>query len=305
MNRKQLNSLKDSLKEILSEENGYDWRAAAIKRNEEKRARKAESDSLNVMVRQEMANLRKPIQGANFDQNDQVGLRAAAIDRLSGNKEFVKRANAIGQTVGRYAGDGSAGRFGYRYTSQAEADAAGKESRDRLFDQEGTARIADTENKRYDPNTGKWTTPMVGKAGSEDVSVINQNGTIDSPSRYEELRQENIARNEQRAREAEEARKPKPREPFNYVNPNSPEGRYKVEAEAEAKAEANRAKVAAATEREEAIRAQARANMPAREEAYNKAVSRLKQMQQGQFGRPVPGGTERFYPPPSNPNQRQ
>ena len=91
---------------------------------------------------------------------------------------------------------------------------------------------------------------------------------------------------------------------MNYVNPNSPEGRYKAEAEAEAEAEANRAKVAAATEREEAVRAQARANMPATEEAYNKAVSRLKQMQ-GQFGRPVPGGRERAYPPPSNPNQRQ
>jgi hypothetical protein len=44
--------------------------------------------------------------------------------------------------------------------------------------------------------------------------------------------------------------------------------------------------------------------MPAREEAYNKAVSRLKQMQ-GQFGRPVPVGRDRAYPPPSNPNQRQ
>jgi len=336
MDRKQLNSFKTALTSVFEDSR---YREKLLADAEKRNQQKAESDALNVMVRQEMANLRK-IQGANFDQNDQYALRSAALNKLSGNEEFVQRANAIGQVVGQYAGDGSAGRFGYRYSSQKEADAASKASRDKLFDQEGNARLPDFENAKYDPNTGKTNVPMVGKvepfiktasqettdalkSSGNDIAAarameaqnrgdsasgrsVNPNGTIDDAGsgRYEALRQENIARNEQRAREAEEARKPKPRQPLNYVNPNSPEGRYKAEAEAEAEAEANRAKVAAATEREEAVRAQARANMPATEEAYNKAVSRLKQMQ-GQFGRPVPGGRERAYPPPSNPNQRQ
>jgi len=352
MDRKQLNSFKTALTSVFEDSR---YREKLLADAEKRNQQKAESDALNVMVRQEMANLRK-IQGANFDQNDQYALRSAALNKLSGNEEFVQRANAIGQVVGQYAGDGSAGRFGYRYSSQKEADAASKASRDKLFDQEGNARLPDFENAKYDPNTGKTNVPMVGKvepfiktasqettdalkSSGNDIAAarameaqnrgdsasgrsVNPNGTIDDAGsgRYEALRQENIARNEQRAREAEEARKPKAREPFNYVNPNSPEGRIKARAEAEAAGrddptsefydrEAAQARVAAATEREEAVRAQARADIPAAEEAYNKAVSRLKQMRQGQFGRPVPGGTERFYPPPSKPpskpNQRQ
>lgn len=306
MDRKQLNSFKTALTSVFEDSR---YREKLLADAEKRNQQKAESDALNVIVRQEMANLRK-IQGANFNQNDQYELRAFALDKLSANEEFTKRANAIGQVVGQYVGDGSAGRFGYRYSSQKEADAASKASRDKLFDKEGNARLPDFENAKYDPNTGKTNVPMVGKAdqpiktasqettdalksSGNDIAAarameaqnrgdsasgrsVNPNGTIDSPSRYEELRKENIARNDQRARDAEEARKP----------------------------EANQAKIDAATERIEAVRAQARANMPAREEEYNKAVSRLKQMRQGQFGRPVAGGTERFYPPPSNPNQR-
>ena len=345
MDRKQLNSFKTALTSVFEDSR---YREKLLADAEKRNQQKAESDALNVMVRQEMANLRK-IQGANFDQNDQYALRAAALNKLSGNEEFVQRANAIGQVVGQYAGDGSAGRFGYRYSSQKEADAASKASRDKLFDQEGNARLPDFENAKYDPNTGKTNVPMVGKAdqpiktasqettdalksSGNDIAAarameaqnrgdsasgrsVNSNGTIDDTGRYEALRKENIARNDQRARDAEEARKPKAREPFNYVNPNSPEGRIKARAEAEAAGrddptseffdrEANQAKIDAATERIEAVRAQARANIPAAEERYNQAVGRLKQMQ-GQFGRPVPGGRQRAYPPPSNPNQRQ
>ena len=198
------------------------------------------------------------------DPSDQKELRARALDQLQQNAEFRERANKAGQSVGQHTGSGSAGRFGYRYDTQKAADAAAAESAKRLFDAEGNARLPDFENKRWNANTGKWEIEMVGKGPSATATqksadelaavasgpnadiaaaramgaaergdvgfgrrVDPTRGTVDDTERYEQLKRQQQERQRQREQEMAAASRTPQRRPFNYVNPNSAEGRLR------------------------------------------------------------------------------
>jgi hypothetical protein len=184
-------------------------RAQAQERNRERKERKAAFGELETKVQQTMRDMAasNSSMGLNQVQNpqDQKELRARALDKLQQDADFTAKANQYGQAVGQYSGSGSAGRFGYRYDSQAEADAAAEASRKQLFDAQGRAKVFEK-----DPKTGT----LVGRDAKPSEIQDRERRKADFEA----------------AREAD--RNPPQRKPFSYVNPNSAEGRIEAQIKA-------------------------------------------------------------------------
>ena len=184
-------------------------RAQAQERNRERKERKAAFGELETKVQQTMRDMAasNSAMGPNQVQNpqDQKELRARALDKLQQDADFTAKANQYGQAVGQYSGSGSAGRFGYRYDSQAEADAAADASRKQLFDAQGRAKVFEK-----DPKTGT----LVGRDATSAEIKERERRKADFEA----------------AREAD--RNPPQRKPFSYVNPNSAEGRIEAQIKA-------------------------------------------------------------------------
>jgi len=129
-----------------------------IQRAQEKRRRREERNQLATQLRQTMSD----IAGEDSKMaNDQTALRAAAIDRLAKDKEFTKKANELGFTVGRHTGgtNTGSGPFGYRYSTGAEKEKAEQEAWDRLKRDNPTANLAATrqeQEKINARNASKW-----------------------------------------------------------------------------------------------------------------------------------------------------
>jgi len=133
-NRSSMKNLRTSIQNMVLED-FQERQAERRQRNLEKREREAKIDALETQVQQTMRNIsnQPPIGGTSPGPiEDQIRLRAMAIDQLQQDTDFVKKANEMGQAVGQYSGGGSAGRFGYRYGTSAESEAARKASEARI-----------------------------------------------------------------------------------------------------------------------------------------------------------------------------
>ena len=127
-------------------------------------------------------------------ESDEVAIRKKAIENLGQDKDFVAQANQMGYSVGKVSGSES-GMFGYRYGSEEEAKKASDASRAQLFDAQGRAKVFER-----DPS-GK----LVGRDPTEaEVTARKQ-------------------------RFASEPTQQGGRQPFRYINPNSPEGRIEAQ----------------------------------------------------------------------------
>lgn len=138
-----------------------------LERAAEAQEKRKKIASMQTRVNQEMSKIAKATGSA-----DKYELRAKALDKLQNDADFVKAANEVGETVGKYSGYGNRGRFSYGHETQASADASQKRSREQLFDSKGRAKVFEK-----DPTTGK----LIGRDPT-DQEVADREQRMSTPA---------------------------------------------------------------------------------------------------------------------------